>query len=306
MTTLVFGHKSPDTDSTGSPIVWAWYLNQIKGVEARPVLLGEPNTEAAFVLERWNLDKPEILSDLESGQEVVIVDTNNPGELPANINEANITGIIDHHRLVGGLETRGPIEIDIQPLACTATIMWKKIGKDWAQAPREIKGAALSCILSDTLEFRSPTTTQEDKAIAYSIAEELGVDMSAYAEEMFAAKSDVSAFSEAELLRMDSKEFDLDGTGLRVSVLETTSPAPLLARKKALMAAMPDVAKADGAAEVLLFIVDILKEEATLLIPNDRVKRIAERSFDATVEGDHVVLPGVMSRKKQIIPNLKM
>ena len=306
MTTLVFGHKSPDTDSTGSPIVWAWYLNEIKGIPAKPVLLGEPNTEALFMLDKWNLDKPEILTDLEADTKVVIVDTNNPGELPDNINDADITGIIDHHRLVAGLETRGPIEINIQPLACTATIMYKMIGKDWAQAPRGVKAAALSCILSDTLEFRSPTTTQEDRAIAHDIAQDLGVDISDYAAEMFAAKSDVSSFSEAELLRMDSKAFDLDGTNLRVSVLETTSPAPLLERKDALMAEMPKMAEADGAAQVLLFIVDILKEEATLLVPNDMVKHIAEQSFGAEVTGDTVVLPGVMSRKKQIIPKLKM
>jgi len=306
MTTLVFGHKSPDTDSTGSPIVWAWYLNEIKGIPAKPVLLGEPNTEALFMLDKWDLDKPEILTALDADTKVVIVDTNNPAELPDNINDADITGIIDHHRLVAGLETRGPIEINIQPLACTATIMFKMIGKDWAQAPRGVKAAALSCILSDTLEFRSPTTTQEDRAIAEDIARDLGVDISDYAAEMFAAKSDVSSFSEAELLRMDSKEFDLDGTNLRVSVLETTSPAPLLARKDALMAEMPKVAEADGAAQVLLFIVDILKEEATLLVPNDMVKHIAEQSFGAEVSGDTVVLPGVMSRKKQIIPNLKM
>jgi len=306
MTTLVFGHKSPDTDSTGSPIVWAWYLNEIKGIPAKPVLLGEPNTEALFMLDKWNLDKPEILTELEADTKVVIVDTNNPAELPANINDADITGIIDHHRLVAGLETRGPIEINIQPLACTATIMYKMIGKHWAQAPRGVKAAALSCILSDTLEFRSPTTTQEDRAIANDIAQDLGVDISDYAAEMFAAKSDVSSFSEAELLRMDSKAFDLDGTNLRVSVLETTSPAPLLERKDALMAQMPKVAEADGAAQVLLFIVDILKEEATLLVPNDMVKHIAEQSFGAEVSGDTVVLPGVMSRKKQIIPNLKM
>ena len=306
MTTLVFGHKSPDTDSTGSPIVWAWYLNEIKGIPAKPVLLGEPNTEALFMLDKWDLQKPEILTELEADTKVVIVDTNNPAELPDNINDADITGIIDHHRLVAGLETRGPIEINIQPLACTATIMYKMIGKDWAQAPRGVKAAALSCILSDTLEFRSPTTTQEDRAIAHDIAQDLGVDITDYATEMFAAKSDVSAFSEAELLRMDSKGFDLDGTNLRVSVLETTSPAPLLERKDALMAEMPKVAEADGAAQVLLFIVDILKEEATLLVPNDMVKHIAEQSFGAEVSGDKVVLPGVMSRKKQIIPNLKM
>ncbi len=306
MTTLVFGHKSPDTDSTGSPIIWAWYLNQIKGVDAKPVLLGEPNTEAAFMLERWNLDKPEIVSDVAAGTPVVIVDTNNPAELPAGINDCDIQAIIDHHKLVGGLETAGPIDIRIEPLACTATIMWKMIGKDIAQMPENVKGAMLSCILSDTLEFRSPTTTQEDKAVAFDLAEQLGVDVSAYASEMFEAKSDVSAFSDAELLRMDSKEYTVDGKDFRVSVLETTAPKLVLDRKDSLMASMTDVANEDGADQVLLFVVDILNEEATLLVPNDLVKTVAEKSFDATVEGDTVVLPGIMSRKKQIIPNLKV
>ncbi|MGA9252468.1 MAG: manganese-dependent inorganic pyrophosphatase [Roseobacter sp.] len=306
MTTLVFGHKSPDTDSTGSPIIWAWYLNQIKGVDAKPVLLGEPNTEALFMLERWNLDKPEIISSVADGTPVVIVDTNNPAELPDNINDTEITQIIDHHKLVGGLETKGPIDIRIEPLACTATIMWKMIGKQMAQMPEAVKGAMLSCILSDTLEFRSPTTTQEDEAIAHDLAKDLGVDISTYAAELFAAKSDVSSFSEAELLRMDSKEYEVDGKQFRVSVLETTSPAQVLDRKDALMAAMPGVASDDGADQVLLFVVDILNEEATLLVPNDLVKTVAEKSFGAAVSGDTVVLPGIMSRKKQIIPNLKV
>ncbi len=306
MTTLVFGHKSPDTDSTGSPIIWAWYLNTIQGVEAKPVLLGEPNTEALFMLERWNLDKPEIIADVADDQPVVIVDTNNPAELPANINNADIRAIIDHHKLVGGLETKGPIHIVMEPLACTATIMWKIIGKDIAQMPESIKGAMLTCILSDTLEFRSPTTTQEDKAIAWSLAEDLGVNIEEYAAQMFAAKSDVSSFSEAELLRMDSKEYEVGGKQFRVSVLETTSPATVLDRKDALMAAMPGVATEDGADQVLLFVVDILNEEATMLIPNELSKTVAEKSFGATVSGDTVVLPGIMSRKKQIIPNLKV
>ena len=306
MTTLVFGHKSPDTDSTGSPIIWAWYLNQIKGETAEPVLLGEPNTEAAFVLERWSLDKPRIIDGVDADAPVVIVDTNNPAELPDGINDADIRQIIDHHKLVGGIETKGPIDIRIEPLACTATIMWKMIGKDMAQMPEGVKGAMLSCILSDTLEFRSPTTTQEDKAIAHDLAKDLGVDIAEYAAEMFAAKSDVSAFSEAELLRMDSKEYEVGGKQFRVSVLETTSPAQVLDRKDALMASMTGVAEEDGADQVLLFVVDILNQEATLLVPNDLVKTVAEKSFDATVSGDTVVLPGVMSRKKQIIPNLKV
>ncbi len=132
MTIQVFGHKSPDTDSTGSPLIWAWYLTEVKGTPAEAKLLGEPNTEAAFMLDHWKLPKPQIISGVEAGAPVVIVDTNNPAELPAGINDADIIGIIDHHKLVGGLETKGPIEIRIEPLACTATIMFKMIGKDLA------------------------------------------------------------------------------------------------------------------------------------------------------------------------------
>ena len=306
MTIQIFGHKSPDTDSTGSPIVWAWYLNEIKGVAAEPKLLGEPNTEALFMLDRWNLDKPEIIADVADDQPVVIVDTNNPAELPANINGADVQAIIDHHKLVGGLETKGPIDITIRPLACTATIMLDLIGKDAAKMPKEIMAAALTCILSDTLEFRSPTTTDHDRATAETLAADLDLDIADYAAEMFAAKSDVSSFTDAELLRMDSKEYAVDGTKFRVSVLETTAPGVVLDRKDSLVESMKTVASEDGVEQVLLFVIDILNEEATLLVPNDLVKTVAEKSFDASVNGDTVVLPGVMSRKKQIIPNLKV
>ncbi|KAA0914848.1 manganese-dependent inorganic pyrophosphatase [Aquicoccus porphyridii] len=304
MTTLVFGHKSPDTDSTGSPILWAWYLNEVKGIEAKPVLLGEPNTEAAFMLTRWGLDKPAIISDLDEGQPCVVVDTNNPAELPAGINGADVLEIIDHHKLTGGLETKTPITITIRPLACTATIMIDMIGNDYNKIPDPVKGAALTCILSDTLEFRSPTTTDHDREVAEKLASDLGISIPDYAAEMFAAKSDVSSFSDAELIRMDSKEYAVSGTKFRVSVLETTAPAAVLDRKASLMDSMTQVAKEDGVDQVLLFVIDILNEEATLLVPNDLVKTVAEKSFGAHPEGDMVVLPGIMSRKKQIIPHL--
>jgi manganese-dependent inorganic pyrophosphatase len=306
MTTLVFGHKSPDTDSTGSPILWSWFLNEVKGEQAEPVLLGEPNTEAAFMLQRWDLPKPRIIEDVEADAPVIIVDTNNPAELPASVTSADIRAIIDHHKLVGGLETKGPIDITVRPLACTATIMVDLMGDDAAKMPEAIKGAALTCILSDTLEFRSPTTTAHDREVAEKLAAELGLDVSAYAADMFAAKSDVSSFSDAELIRMDSKEYEVDCTKFRVSVLETTAPGVVLDRKDSLAASMVNVAKEDGVDQVLLFVVDILNEEATLLVPNELVKTVAEKSFGASVDGDAVVLPGIMSRKKQIIPNLKV
>ncbi|MBT8424581.1 MAG: manganese-dependent inorganic pyrophosphatase [Silicimonas sp.] len=306
MTIKVFGHKSPDTDSTGSPIIWAWYLNNCRGMTAEPRLLGEPNTEALFVLSRWDLDKPEFLEDVAAADTCVVVDTNNPTELPAGINDANLTEIIDHHRLAGGLNTKGPINITIRPVACTATIMNDMMGEDAAKMPDQIKGAMLSCILSDTLEFRSPTTTDVDRQLAEKLAGDLGLSIPDYAAEMFAAKSDVSSYSDSELLRMDSKAYEVDGTKFRVSVLETTSPSTVLSRKAGLMEDMVTVAEEDGVDQVLFFLVDILAEESVLFVPNELVKRVAQNSFGVVPEGDLVSLPGVVSRKKQIIPVLKV
>ena len=300
----VLGHKSPDTDATGSPIIWAWYLSEVRKTPAKAVLQGEPNTEAAWMLTRWGLDKPEIIKDVAEGDRLVIVDTNNAAELPASLDKAEVIEIIDHHLLAGNIRTKLPINITIRPLACTATIMHDLIGDDLARAPEGIRGAMLTCILSDTLEFRSPTTTAHDRAVAEKLAADLGVSIPAYAAEMFAAKSDVSAFSDAGLLTIDSKEYEVGGKKLRISVIETTAPQVLLDRKAGLIAAMPEVAKADGADEVMLFVVDILREEATLLLPNDFIRQVAEKSFGVKAEGDSVVLPGIVSRKKQIIPNL--
>lgn len=302
----IFGHLAPDTDATASALIWEWYLNDVKDTPAKAYVLGTPNTEAAFVLERWGFETPEILNDVDAGDDVIIVDTNNPAELPPSISDANIVEIIDHHMLVGGLKTSAPIMITIRPVAATATVMFGRMKSGTEKMPDGIKGLMLSCILSDTLEFRSPTTTDRDRFVADLLARDLGIDIPSYAADMFAAKSDVSRFSDAELLRMDSKKFDIGETKFRVSVLETTSPESILSRKDNLIASMSDVASEDGVDHVLLFIVDILNEEATLLIPNDMVKAVAEKSFETAVSGDTVVLPGVMSRKKQIIPNLKV
>ena len=307
MSVMVFGHKSPDTDSTGSPIIWAWYLKHVKNIDIEPVLLGQPNSEALFMLDYWGIEKPQIIDNLDSGSSVVIVDTNNPDELPENINDCEIQTIIDHHKLVGGLQTKHPIDVVIRPLACTATVMIEIMGADiTTKMPTMIKGAALSCILSDTLEFRSPTTTDLDKSIAEKLALDLGIDMKSYASQLFKAKSDVSNYTDPELILMDSKKYDVGGKKLRISVMETTKPAEILKRKKSLLKAMEEIEEKEGVDQILFFVIDILKEEAILLVPNNLVKEITEKSFGKSSGGDTIVLPGILSRKKQIIPQLKL
>lgn len=305
-TIKVFGHQSPDTDATCAPIVWAWFVNNYRDDQATAYVLGEPNTEAQFVLKRWGQAVPPVLEQIIEGEEVAIVDTNNSQELFDNINDANIVSIIDHHKLTGGLETASPLEIHIEPVACTMTVMYSIMDVAVDDLPEHIAGLMLSGIISDTLEFRSPTTTEKDKRLAEELAERLGVIIPEYASEMFEAKSDISAFTDAELLRMDSKKYQVADTNFRVSVLETTNPGMVLERKGSLVKAMDTVAQEDEVDQVLLFVVDILKEEATLLVPNDTVKQLAEASFGVEVSGDTVLLDGVVSRKKQIIPVLTL
>ena len=304
MSIKIFGHRSPDTDATASALVWEWYLNS-KGKNAKAYVLGTPNTEALFVLDYWGFSVPEILESVSADDTTVIVDTNNPAELFDNINETNIVQIIDHHKLVGGIETAAPIDICIKPLASSASVMYSMLSKDELEAmPKEVKGLMLSCILSDTLEFRSPTTTDFDKTIAQSLAADLGLNINDYATKMFEAKSDVSAFSDVELIKMDSKKYEVNSKKYRISVLETTAPNIVLERKDSIFESMESVKTEEDLDEVLLFVIDILKEEATLFVPNEAVKSVAKTSFGKEANDDLVVLPGIVSRKKQIIPAL--
>ena len=301
----VFGHLSPDTDATGSAIVWAWYLAEKTGKQATPYVLGELNKETQFVLSRWEVENPALLESIAPKTPVVIVDTNNPQELFDNINEADVLEIIDHHKLTGGIETSGPATVTMRPLASTASVIYDLMGD--IELPQPIAGILLSCILSDTLEFRSPTTTPHDKDIAEKLADQLGVTIKDYAAEMFAAKSDISDFTDSGLVKLDSKKYAVGDTNFRVSVIETTNPAVVLERKAGISTAINEIIATEADVdEVLFFVVDILKEEATVFTYNDRVKNVIEQSFAVTVESDTEVLPGIVSRKKQILPNLKV
>jgi len=302
----VFGHASPDTDATCSAIVWSWFINNHREENSSAYVLGTPNTEALFVLKRWGYEVPPVLEQVVEGESVAIVDTNNTQELFPNINDTNIVSIIDHHKLTGGLETSSPLEIAIAPYACTMTVMFTVMNLQVEEIPSEIAGLMLSGIISDTLEFRSPTTTNTDKDLAEKLAAHLQVDITSYASEMFEAKSDISEFSDEELLRMDSKKYQVGEINFRVSVLETTNPQMVIDRKGALVAAMDTVTKEDEVDEILFFVVDILQEQSHMFVHNDLVKQVAENSFKVTVTSDIVLLPGVVSRKKQIIPELTL
>lgn len=303
----VFGHISPDTDATGSAILWAWYLNTHRAEKAEAFVLGTLNKETTFVLNKWGISEPALLEKIEGGEDVVIVDTNNPQELFPNILEANIVEVIDHHRLSGGLETKSPLTMHILPLASTASVIFEIMKLKVEDLPENMAGILLSCILSDTLAFRSPTTTPHDKNLGELLGKKLNIDIYAYANEMFDAKSDVSDFTDIGLVHLDSKKTTLGGKNLRVSVVETTNPKSILERKDGIVSAIKQILSEEkDTNDVLFFIVDILKEEATVLTYNDFTKAVIEKSFEVTTKDGLALLPGIVSRKKQILPSLKL
>ena len=305
----VFGHKSPDTDATISAIVWAWYLNTYTATKAEAFVLGTLNKETQFVLNKWTTIEPALLESVNENDEVVIVDTNNAQELFENINDTNIIQIIDHHILTGTLKSKKPVDIHIKPLASTATVIYDMLGNHAENLPDDIAGLILSSILSDTLAFRSPTTTTHDKAIAEKLAEKLTINIEEYSMEMFNAKSDISDFTDVGLVHLDSKKNMIGDKNIRISVVETMNTQTVLSRLEGIIEAMKKILEEETDIDaILFFITDILKEESTVVVYDQFTKDLVSTSFEVEIETNQItkVLPGIISRKKQIIPMLKL
>jgi manganese-dependent inorganic pyrophosphatase len=305
----VFGHVSPDTDATVSAIVWAWYLNTHTSNKAEAYVLGTLNKETEFVLHKWHVDEPTLLESVESHDDVIIVDTNNAQELFDNINDTNIIQIIDHHILTGTLKSKKPIDMHIKPLASTATVIYDMLGLYVNDLPTHISGLILSSIVSDTLAFRSPTTTIHDKNIAHKLAEKLNINIEEYSLEMFNAKSDISDFTDIGLVHLDSKKSIVGNKNIRISVVETMNAKTVLDRKDGIIQAMKNILIEETEIDaILFFITDILNEESTVIVYDEFTKEIISKSFEVKIESDidTQTLPGIISRKKQIIPMLKL
>lgn len=298
----VIGHKAPDTDATCSPIVFAWYLNKTDR-EALSYIAGQFNRETEFVLKHFNVSTPETKTSFEDGEEIVILDTNNPEELIDNVENAKILEIVDHHKLAG-LKTESPLKITMKPVGCTATLVYQIIKSEGLTLESDMAGLLLSAILSDTLKFTSPTTTKDDQDAAEELSKISGEDMEELANAMFDAKSNLEGMSAKEILLSDSKVFEMNGKRIRVSSHETTKPENAKNMKPELLTAINEIKNEEGLDGMFFFVVDILNSNAQLLTWTDEEKEKASKAFDVQYE-DFVLLPGVVSRKKQIVPNLE-
>lgn len=302
--TAVFGHLNPDTDAITAALVYANFLRRT-GHDAQAHRLGEPNLETQYVLREAGAPLPPLLTELPQGSAVALVDHNESQQSLPGLGHLRVTHVVDHHKL-GDLSTAEPAFLRFEPLGSTGTIL-AKLHRE-ANLPIEETDARLllSAIVSDTLHFRSPTTTPEDREMVAYLAQIAGIaDVSAYAGEMFAAKSDLGDTPASALLKMDYKVFEFAGRPYGLGVIETTNPAYVLGRADELRAVMDEEKAQANLGGVLLSVVDILNETNKTLVLSATEEKIVREAFGAGVENGLADLGGRISRKKQIVPTLE-
>ena len=302
MSTYVFGHTTPDSDS----IVGAYSLSYLKnqlGEDCIPTRQGEINPETAFILNRFGFEQP-MLKTSYAGENVYLIDFMERSQSPKDIDDATILGIVDHHKL-GDLKTTTPLEMWVRSVGCSNTIMKQMFDLYNIEIPKDLAGMMLCAILSDTVIFKSPTCTKEDTKAVKELAEIAGIDdVKALGMEMFIVKSDVLNDSKEALVRRDFKEFNMGGEKVGIGQLEVVDLSVFDEMKEELFEAMKTVKDENGRHTLLLLLTDIMQEGSQLLVLSNDTSKI-ESAFDVKLEDKQVWLPKVMSRKKQIIPFLE-
>ena len=301
MSALVLGHMNPDTDSIISAIVAADLYSK-RGMDVTPVAQGAPTPETEFVLKKFGIAAPQVVADV-AGKDVYLVDYSDLAQAPKGMDSATVLGIVDHHKL-GDVTTSSPLEAWIWPVGCTNTVLKNMYDFYGIEIPKNLAGAMLCAILSDTVIFKSPTCTPADKKAVEELAKIAGVsDVVALGMEMFKVKSAVEGAPMKDLVFRDYKDFDMGGNKVGIGQLEVVDLSILEPVKAGLQAEIARV-KAEGRHSVFLLLTDIMKEGSEMLIVSDDPS-VVEKAFGVKAEGESVWLPGVMSRKKQVVPNFE-
>ena len=300
MSILVFGHKNPDTDTICSAIAYAELKNKL-GKEVKAVRLGEINEETKYALNYFKAEKPELMENV-AGKEIILVDHNERTQTAEGFEEAKVLELIDHHR-ISNFNVDEPLYARLEPVGCTATIILKLFKENGLAPSKETAGLMLSAIISDTLLFKSPTCTQCDAKAGKELAEIAGVDLKEYGLEMLKAGTALGDKSEAELLNMDMKIFEIDGEKIGVAQVNTVNEAEVLERKEKLLAEIDNIIAKEGLKFFMLAITNILTNDSTALVSGNG-NDVIEKAFGEKVDSNLVTLKGVVSRKKQIIPPL--
>ena len=294
---LIFGHKSPDTDTICSSIVMEKLQNQKMGEGFEAVRLGEINKETEYALNYFNVEKPRLIESVEEGQKVILVDHNEAAQSADGIEKAEITSVVDHHKIK--IQTSTPLFYMCQPVGCTSTIIYEIAKMNNLEIDKTMAGLMLSAIISDTLLLKSPTCTEKDVKAAKELEKIAEVDMNVYGLEMLKAGTDLSIYTEKELLKLDSKQLEKDGVKYMVAQVNTVSIESVLERKEKIEQAMQEAIAENGINLLMFVITDIVNSNSEAIVLGDKTD-VVTKSYE--IKDNIIVMPGVVSRKKQIIP----
>ncbi|MBT2731383.1 manganese-dependent inorganic pyrophosphatase [Carnobacterium sp. ISL-102] len=299
---LVFGHKNPDTDAITSAISFAYLQNQL-GFEAEAVALGEVGEETQYALNHFKVDAPRVIETAANETaKVMLVDHNEFQQSVADIADVEVLSVVDHHR-ISNFETANPLYYRAEPVGCTNTIIAKLFKEKEVAIPKEIAGLMVSAIIADTLLFKSPTCTDEDIKIAKELAAIAEVDIDSYGLEMLKAGTDLSNKSAAELLDMDAKSFPMADKNVRIAQINVVDVDDVLSIQSELEQAMLDENHSSNYDLFVLVVTNILDSDSVILALGDPINAV-EEAFNITLENNRALLKGVVSRKKQIVPQL--
>lgn len=304
----VIGHANPDTDNIAASIGLVKLLT-LEGKEAVACKRGNLNKETAWALEYTKLSDRigELPSEnTEEKLTVFFVDFNELAQSPLKPENIALVGLIDHHKLAGDWKTEEPILFRVEPVGSTSTLVAKMFKEKNIAIPDEIARILLCGIISDTLKLTSPTTTEEDKIWADILAEQTQEDIDKLADSLFSAKSDLSSFTPEEIVKLDYKNFDLAGKKIGIGVIETVKPDNVKKLDSELKEVMSKIKMDENLDFIYLGIVDIINNETEMLITSQEAKDLIMKSFsDIEIIDENLILKGVVSRKKQIVPKIE-
>lgn len=297
----IFGHKSPDTDSICSALVEE-KLDTNNGWQVEARRLGNMSKETQYVLDYLGIEAPKLLEKVEEGQSVILVDHNEFGQSVEGIEKAKIEAVVDHHR-IANFETSEPLYYRAEPVGCTATILYKRFREETMPIEKKEAILMLSAIISDTLLLKSPTTTKYDKQALEELAQIAEIDVESYGLEMLKAGTDLDDFSEEELINLDAKKVEKDGKNYMIAQINTVSIGDVLKRQEQIEKAINAQIEKDQLSLFVFAITDILNSNSEVIALGEKAE-VIEKAFDQKLENNRMFLKGVVSRKKQILPNI--
>ena len=282
----ITGHKNPDTDTIMSALV-AEYLYTHLGYNVEAIKQGELNPETKFAIEKTGLRIPNTITKLTEDSKVILVDHNNPMESLENITELNIINIIDHHAIK--LDLGSPTYVRTEPVGCTATILFKMFRENSIEIPKNIALAMLSAIISDSLLFKSPTCTDEDKKVASELEKIAGINKEEYGMEMLKAGTDLSSYSIEEILNIDRKTAVYGNYKASINQVMTADVEETLKLKEELEAGMQKMIENENLDLFMLLITDIINSDSTVIALGNKTEAV-EKGYNVTLNNNMAVL----------------